>query len=406
VIAAIKRLFGGRAEQRADLFAGYGYGFGYSTGRLGLVNVREMENLSPVVAAIQAIAGTLSTLPAAVYHEDAGGRVLAPEHPVSGLILAPNDHQTWPDFIEFWLSQALLHGNGLAGILFDGAGRPASLVPVPWQCVSVMLLPTGRLAYDVIANTFPWGGIGLPRRFLADEVLHLRDRSDEGYLGRPRMGRAPDAIENALGLQQYSNEMWRSGVSASGVLQHPKTLSEPARKRMVADMDAVRGVGRSRRTLLLEEGLEFKPLSASPEQAEVLESRRFSVEEVCRLFGVPPPILQDYTRNTFSNATTAGQWFAQFSLLPWVKKIEAEFARVLLPDPSFQLELDLSGLLRGDFAQRWAANVSAVQAGILTPNEVRQAEGWNRHVDGDVLRVMPGVIPVPRDQGNQAGEGA
>ncbi len=118
-------------------------------------------------------------------------------------------------------------------------------------------------------------------------------------------------------------------------------------------------------------------MSISPEDAEVLASRRFSVEELCRLFQVPPPIVQDYTHNTFTNSAQAALWFAQFSLATWATKIEAEFVRSVFVGDTHRLEIDLSGLTRGDFATRWAAWKIARDADILGADEIREIEGFN-----------------------------
>jgi HK97 family phage portal protein len=393
----LQRLFGRR--ERRDYLGGGGAGLGLgwlpTAGRL--ITPMAAENLVTVLAAVQAIAGTIGALPATVYRQTDAGRVPAPAHPVSRLIAAPNEHQTWSDYIEWLLGSTLLWGNGLSEIRFDGAGRPVELVPVPFVNVSVKLLPTSRLVFDVIAYEAPFGGVGFPKRLLQDEVLFLRDRQDGGgYIGRSRLSRAPDAVENALGLQQFTNQLWREGVVPSGILSHPKTVSDPARKRLRADMEEHRGVGNQRKLLMLEEGLKWEAMTIAPEAAEVLNSRKFGVEEIARLFGVPPPILQDYTRNTFSNAATAGQWFGQFTLLPWIKKIEREFSRVMLSG-EFALSIDAGELMRGDYMQRWQANVAAVGGGILTANEVRESEGWNRRPDGDTLRMLPGEVVVPKD---------
>jgi HK97 family phage portal protein len=126
--------------------------------------------------------------------------------------------------------------------------------------------------------------------------------------------------------------------------------------------------------LEVEQGLP----DLSFEDAELLETRKFGVVEICRLFQVPPPIVQAYENNTFTNAAQAGLWFATFCLSPWARKIEAEFARSLFPAGSaYELELDLSGFLRGDPATRWAAHKIALETGVLDPDEVRQIEGWN-----------------------------
>lgn len=130
--------------------------------------------------------------------------------------------------------------------------------------------------------------------------------------------------------------------------------------------------------MILDGGLTWKAAQISPEDAELLESRRFGVEEICRIFQVPPPLVQDYSHNTFTNSETAGRWFAQFTLAPWARKIEAEFARsVFGQQSSLELELDLSGFLRGDPQTRWAAHKIAIETGVLDPDEVRHIEGWN-----------------------------
>ncbi|MCX7373036.1 MAG: phage portal protein, partial [Alphaproteobacteria bacterium] len=137
------------------------------------------------------------------------------------------------------------------------------------------------------------------------------------------------------------------------------------------------GPGNARKVLILEQGASWQPLSVSPEDAEVLASRRFTVEELCRLFQVPPPIVQDLSHGTFTNSREAGRWFAQFTLSPWCRKIEAEFARSVFTDPAMSLEIDMSALMRGDAETRWQSHKIAVDAGILDPNEVREIEGFN-----------------------------
>lgn len=135
------------------------------------VNARIAENLSTVTACVGAISSTLSTLPAYVYRSVPGGREEASGHPVARLLRAPNERQTWPDWLEMTLGQALLYGNAISVIEYDGAGRATRLIPVPWQNVQVFLLPSGGLAYDIVQFIAPWGGTGTPRRYLDGEVF-------------------------------------------------------------------------------------------------------------------------------------------------------------------------------------------------------------------------------------------
>lgn len=138
------------------------------------------------------------------------------------------------------------------------------------------------------------------------------------------------------------------------------------------------GAANAGRVMILTDGLKFTPFDMTPEDAELLASRKFSVEEVCRLYQVPPPIVQDYSHNTFTNSEAAGRWFAQFTLGPWARKIEAVLSRALFPEGSgLEIELDLSAFLRGDPQTRWAAHKIAVDAQILDADEIREIEGFN-----------------------------
>jgi HK97 family phage portal protein len=142
--------------------------------------------------------------------------------------------------------------------------------------------------------------------------------------------------------------------------------------------------------------MEWQSLGVTPQDAELLESRKFSTEEIARIFNVPPPLLQDYSRNTFTNSASAGRWFAQFTLAPWLRKIEAEFARSLLSDAqraTHCIEFDMSAFLRGDDQTRWAAWKIGLDGGVLSPNDVRHEEGFNPRPGGEVY-ASPGARPA------------
>jgi HK97 family phage portal protein len=366
-----------RGEQRSGTVYWPGAGF-LASGSGQPVNARLAENLATVSACIGAVSSAIASLPAYCYRGAPRGRAEVAEHPVARLIRRPNQWQTWPDWIEWTVAQALAFGNAISSIEYDGAGRVIALRPIPWQNVQAVLLPNGELAFDVIAYTAPWGGNGQPRRLLASEVFHLRDRSDDGLLGRSRLSRAPEVIGNALALQEWAGSIWANSATPSGAIKLPQGLGKEMIDRIRSRLQQTQtGASNARKVLLLEGGVEWQSISVSPEDAEVLASRRFSVEELCRLYQVPPPIIQDLSHGTFTNSREAGRWFAQFSLGPWVRKIEAEFSRSVFTDPAMSLELDMSALMRGDAESRWASHKIAVEAGILTPDEVREIEGFN-----------------------------
>jgi HK97 family phage portal protein len=293
----------------------------------------------------------------------------------------PNEHQSWVDWIEWTLASALLRGNAASEILTDGRGVVVGLRPIPWEAVSVQLLTTGRLVYDVTQINGLYGGSGRPRRLLQHEVLHLRDRSDDGLVGRSRLQRAASVVSTAISTQTFADSLYRNGINPSGAVELDNRLDEKAQKRLAESFrSAFAGASNAAKALVLDQGMKWKSISISPEDAEFLASRRFTVEELARIYNVPPPMAGDLSHGSFANVETLLRFFAQGTLTPWVRKLEAEFTRSVFSAASrgtHSLELDLSGLLRGDPAQRWASWKIAVDAGILDADEVREEEGWN-----------------------------
>jgi HK97 family phage portal protein len=340
------------------------------------------ENLATVQACVSVVSGTVASLPSYLYRRTPTGRIEDTAHPLARLIASgPNLRQSWPDFIEWLCASTMLSGNALAELQTDTNGAPVALIPIPWHTVNVMELPSGRIAYDV-AETTKWPGTaGRIRRLFEDEVLHVRDRSDDGVIGRSRLSRAGRTVKSAISLNEHARALFENGIYPSGALQlDGKLAPEQLRALRAALEQNFQGPKKAARFLILDQGVKWQGISISPEDAELLASRKFAVEELCRVFNVPPPLVQDYARNTFTNAATAGRWFAQFTLSPLIRKIEAAFSRQVIgaADRATRfLEIDMSGLLRGDYEARWQAHKIAVDAGILTVNEVREVEGWN-----------------------------
>lgn len=347
-----------------------------------LVNPKIAENLSTVLACVGAISSAMASLPAYVYRSIGAGREIDNGHPFTRLIaLGPNQHQTWADWIEWTMASVLLRGNALSEIVTDSRGAVIELRPVPWEWCAVQLLPNGRLVYDVTEITSIYGGTGGTRRLLQDEAFHLRDRSDDGLIGKSRLQRAASVVQAGLSIQAFANALYENGVNPSGCLEVAGKLTEMQYQELACRFrDAYAGSRHAAKAMVLDQGITWKQISINPEDAEFLASRRFTVEELARLFGCPPPIIGDLSHGTFTNTETVGRWFAQHTLSPWIRKLEAEFTRSVFSaaaQTTHQLEMDMSGFLRGDPAQRWAAWKIAVEANILTPDEVRAEEGFN-----------------------------
>ena len=335
-----------------------------------VVNPTMAENLGCVTACVGAISSALASLPPRVYRRVGRGREELDGHPVAQLLQRPWGALTGPDWIEWVMSQVLLRGNALAEIQSNGRGIITGLRPIPWQHVQPAVLSDGTQVFHV---SMPGEA---RRRLTTDKVFYIKDRSDDGLVGRSRISRAPDVLANAHELQNFAAHAWKNQAAPSGAIEIEAALNEASYMRLRSQVDGnYAGTNKAGKIMILDNKAKWTSISVSPEDAEVLASRRFSVEELCRLFQVPPPIVQDYTHNTFTNSQQAALWFAQFSLTPWARKIEAEFSRVVFMDNA-SLEIDLSGLTRGDFATRWAAWKIAVDTGVLTIDEVREIEGW------------------------------
>ncbi len=351
-------------------------GIGYHA----VLSTRGNENLSAVTACTNVISEALAHIPALIYRRKGTVRIEDETHPLNRLVRGGvNPRMTWPDFISHLVASALLTGNGLAEIMRSGNGRLAGLAYIPWGMVTVSELSTGKLAYDI------GDGKGRTRRLLEGEVIHLRDRTDDGFIGRSRLSRAAEAVEGVNLANRHARQFLNNGASPSGILESAGSITGEQRDALRKQFEERHsGAHNAGRTLLLDGGLTWKAAQISPEDAELLETRKFGTEEICRLYQVPPPLVQDYSHNTFTNSETAGRWFAMFCLASWARKIEAEFARSVFPTGGpFELELDLNGFLRGDPKTRWDAHAIALTNGVLDADEVRQVEGWNpRSNDG------------------------
>jgi HK97 family phage portal protein len=383
----LSRLGYERRDASDPSWAALAPGIGYYAG----VSARYAENMSAVLANVAAIATAMAYVPALVYRREGDNRVEMAGHPLVRLTRAGvNEGMTWPEFIEHLVASALLTGNGLAEIIRSGNGQLAGLAYIPWGMVTVAELASGRLAYDVS------DGRGHVRRLLAGEVIHLRDRTDDGKIGVSRLSRAAGAVEAVDLANQHARNFLANGASPSGWIEVPGTM-RPEQRTALRDSFQSRhgGAGNAGSTLVLDGGMKWNGVSLSPEDSELLETRKFGIIEICRIFQVPPPIVQAYENNTFTNAAQAGLWFATYCLAYWARKIEAEFARSVFPtNGPYELELDLSGFLRGDPQTRWAAHEIALRNKVLDANEVRQIEGWNPRAETPATSATEQEVPA------------
>ena len=350
----------------------------YSDG--ATVGTVEAENLAVVGACVNVVASNIAAMPMLLYRRQRDGtRVEITSHPLLDLArYGPNDFQVFAALIESTIASVELLGNALIEIVRDDGGTLIGLRFLPWSWVTALLLPSGRLAFDVYEPTMT-GTAAIRRRLLAGDVVHLKDRSDDGIMGRSRLSRARDVLLTASAQQTFAKAFLDNGAAPSLLVEFAGTLT-PDQRAQIRDGLETRfgGAGNAGRALVLDGGLTGKPWQVSPEDAELLASRRFAVEEIARVYGVPPPMIGDLSHGTFTNSREAARWFGQFSLTPRVRRLEAEFNRALFGKGSdLEIEFDMSSLLRSDPETRWASHKIAVETGILDTNEVREIEGYN-----------------------------
>lgn len=378
--------FFGRSEKRSasswDLISGRA---GFDTAAGVPVSANGAENLSAVFACVQCISETVATLPLVVYRRSGDGvRVASPTHPVAALFSrAPNTLQTVPEFVEMLVAHTLLRGNGYAEIVRDNRGAPVELIPLHPDHVSVLRIPgTRRVVYEYSdPNT------GGTRRLLAEEMLHLRDRSDDGIVGKSRLQRARETFGTAIATESFAANTYRNGAALSGVLSHPGVLDEGAAKRLRDSFEETyTGTSKAGRVGVLEEGLTWTAISVSAKDSEMLESRKFSTEQIARLFRVPPPVIGDLSKGNYSNSVEMGRWFLSHTVQPWLHKLERLIERSLFSDEgrrTYEVEFDTDVFVRGDYLQRLQGYRIGREVGLYSANDLRRFEHLNLRTDAE-----------------------
>ncbi len=365
----LKRLL--KLFEKRDAFDTYWDRFTGASSVAGVtVNVESAESISAVYAAVSAISESVGSLPLDVYRRTDEGREKARSHPLQKLLHdAPNEWQTALEFREQMQRNVLLRGNGYAEIRWSNAGRPEALLPHHPDSVRILRADSGRLVYEVTERG------GNVRRILSDEMLHLRYHSDDGVVGRSPIQVARDSIGLALAERTHGAKMFEQGTKLSGVIEtQPGTTKAQAAEIRESWSAGYGGVGNNGKTAVLPQGAKFNTVSMTLEDAEWIEARRLSVEEVARLFRVPPVLIGDLREANYSNAVELGRYFVTHTLRRHLVAWEQAINRTLITSPQFYVEHNVEGLLRGDSLNRAQFYQRGVEDGWLLRSEVRRLE--------------------------------
>ncbi len=387
----ISKLFKARASPKNSLWAGSrtGFFFGHTTSGK-TVNERTAMQTSAVYACVRILAETIASLPLHTYTVTVNGKEKALDHPLYYLLHnQPNPEMTSFVFRETLMGHLLLWGNAYAQIIRDGSGKVLSLYPLMPDQMTVDRTKTGEIFY-----TYSKDGVQYPLR--NDEVLHIPGLGFDGLIGYSPIAMAKNAIGMAIAVEEYGAKFFANGASPGGVLEHPGILKDPTKVRESWN-SLFQGSANSNRVAVLEEGMSFKSITIPPEQSQFLQSRKFQIEEICRIFRIPPHLVADLEKATFSNIEHQAISFVVHTIRPWLVRIEQSMMKVLFSETekkTYFVSFAVDGLLRGDYASRMQGYSVGIQNGFLSPNDVRSFENMNTIPFGDTYMVNGNMLKL------------
>jgi HK97 family phage portal protein len=378
--AAVTSTLGGLGWPQPMLYAALG-GYASNTG----VPVTPFTSLqsAAVYGCIRAISQDIGVLTPFIRRRviDGKGYKRDPIHPLNKLFRRPNRWQTWFEFIGYAVTSLCLRGNAFVVVERDKDANPVELVPIAPDRATIMLTDEGELWYRINSRRIGMGILVPP-----DDMIHIKNISMDGYVGVSPIAIAQDVIGLALATQQHGSVLFRQGGQIGGVVSHPGQLSKEAADRIANSWrETHSGVQNAHKVAILEEGMKFDKVAITNEEAQFLETRRFQVVDVCRLYGVPPHRLGELDKATLNNIEQQNQQYVDSALRPTTTSIEQLFDHHLLFDDErgiWQCKFDYDDMTRGDTLTRYQGYQIGTLNGWLNRNEVRAKENFDPITDG------------------------
>lgn len=392
-------------DKPTDSTVGSRYAFymgGSSSGKV--VTERSAMQMTAVYACVRILSEAIAGLPLHMYrYKEDGGKEKALYHPLYLLLHdEPNPEMSSFVFRETLMTHLLLWGNAYAQIIRNGKGEVVALYPLMPNKMTVSRDETGQLYY-----TYQKSQEELPKdntytvTLHPSDVLHIPGLGFDGLVGYSPIAMAKNAIGLAIATEEYGSKFFANGAAPSGVLEHPGTIKDPKRVRE-SWMSQFGGSANSNKIAVLEEGLKYTPISISPEQAQFLETRKFQINEIARIFRVPPHMVGDLEKSSFSNIEQQSLEFVKYTLDPWVVRWEQSIQRTLLtPEEkkTYFVKFNVEGLLRGDYQSRMSGYATARQNGWMSANDIRELENLDRipaEDGGDLYLVNGNMLPLDK----------
>ena len=366
------------------------------------VNERSAMQLTAVYACVRILAEGVAGLPLHLYKcGKNGSREKAVDHSLYFLLHdEPNPEMTSFVFRETLMTHLLLYGNCYCQIIRDGRGQVTALYPLMPNQMSVDRDEKGQLYYTYLrsgeeADTMKKGTVYL----LPEDVLHIPALGFDGLVGYSPIAMAKNSIGMGLACEEYGAKFFANGAAPSGVLEHPGTIKDITRLR--ESWNAIYGGSKNAgKVAILEEGMHYSPISISPNEAQFLETIKFQVDEIARIFHVPPHMIGDLERSTFSNIEQQSLEFVKYTLNPWVCRWEQALTKSLLSPKEkreYCIKFNVDGLLRGDYQSRMNGYAVGRQNGWMSANDIRELEHMEKipgEEGGDLYLVNGNMIKM------------
>lgn len=403
----------GARDKPKDSFGGSAYSFLFGRATSGKrVNERTAMQTTAVYSCVRILAEAVASLPLHIYRYTDAGKEQVAGHPLYHILHdEPNPEMTSFVYRETLMSHLLVWGNAYSQIIRDGAGRVLGLYPLLPNKVEVDRTESGELVYYYSRNSEEnpnfkeYGRIALK----AEDVLHIPGLGFDGLVGYSPIAMAKNAVGMTLACEEYGASFFANGANPGGVLEHPGVLKDPKKVRDSWN-EVYRGIGNAHKVAVLEEGMKYQQIGIPPEEAQFLETRKFQINEIARLYRIPPHMVGDLEKSSFSNIEQQSLEFVKYTLDPWVIRWEQSLQKaLLLPEEKkeYFIKLNVDGLLRGDYQSRMAGYATARQNGWMSTNDIRELEDLNPipEEEGGNLYLINGNMTKLKDAGIFAGNG-
>ncbi len=403
--SAARWLVGGDMREPTDAMDDFWYTpLARPTGAGIPVNSTIAIKASAVYSCVKILAETMASIDCYMKKIVTGGSVDAPNHPLEEIIrYQPNTRHTAVEFWEMMVFHAMLNGGGYAEIVPGPRGAVDQLLPIDFDHIVQEEMPDHTLRFRVSDSV-----TGRQRILLQEEVFRIPGLSSDGVKGLRAVDIAAEAIGLGIAADQYAARVFSNRLNMGGFLSHPSKLSPDAQKNLIdALMKRLAGPMNAHRPMVLQEGMKFTPASQNATEAQLLEARKWQVNEVARFWRIPLHMLGIYDGATYANVEEQSINFVKYTIAPIARRITLAIRRDLIVGKgTYFAHFDLDTLLRGDSDARSKYYSAALGAGghlpWLTQNEVRMREGWNPDPSAGADELgLPANLLVPQKGGGQ-----